>query len=194
MLDADSWFAHAFYSDATHANAAVRQLLDAHFSSEAISVLMTHDTDVEELPIKHKTFVPHGVALGAVLGAAAGALTMSGIGIVATGPLWLALQGAAAGGAVGTLGGALGGLGFWRDEVDFPTDAFQDGAMLVGVVTNQERLEQARKVLAAAGAAETHVSTKAIAGRLLTDQHAKANANAAARGGGTSNRRHPPAH
>jgi hypothetical protein len=190
MLDADEWFAHAFYSDATHANAAVRELLDAHFSSEAISVLMTHDAEVEELPIKHKTFVPHGVALGAVLGAAAGALTMSGIGIVATGPLWLALQGAAAGGAAGTLGGALGGLGFWRDEVDFPTDAFQDGAMLVGVVTNQERLEQARKVLAAAGAPETHVSTKAGAGKLLVDQHARTAAGAVARSGG----KHPAAH
>jgi len=192
MLDADSWFAHAFYSDAAHANAAVRELLEAHFTSDSISVLMTHDAEVEELPIKHKTFVPHGVALGAVLGAAAGALTLSGIGVVATGPLLLALQGAAAGGAVGTLGGALGGLGFWRDEVDFPTDAFQDGAMLVGVVTNEERLEEARKVLAEAGATETHVSTKAVAGKRLTDQHARASATA--RGsGGTANRRHPTA-
>jgi len=160
MLDADQWFAHAFYRDAERAHDAVRQLLDAHFPSDAIGVLMVRGDEVQELPMKHKTFVPHGVALGALLGAAAGAVTMSGIGLLATGPLLLALQGAAAGTAIGSVGGALGGLGFWRDEVDFPSDAFQSGAVLVGVVANSERLEEAQRVLTSAGADATYVSTK----------------------------------
>lgn len=163
MLNADQWFAHAFYRDAERADAAVKALIDAHFSSDAIGVLMVRGQDVQELPMRHKTFVPHGVALGALLGAAAGAVTMSGIGLLAAGPLLLALQGAAAGTAVGSLGGALGGLGFWRDEVDFPADAFQNGAVLVGVVANVERLDEAQRVLKEAGAENTYVSTKAEA-------------------------------
>ena len=163
MLNADQWFAHAFFRDAERASAAVTALLDAHFTSEDVGVLMVHGDDVQELPMRHKTFVPHGVALGALLGAAAGAVTMSGIGLLAAGPLLLALQGAAAGTAVGSLGGALGGLGFWRDEVDFPADAFQSGAVLVGVVTNVERLDEAQRVLKDAGADATYVSTKAEA-------------------------------
>lgn len=170
MLNADQWFAHAFFRDGERASEAVRQLLEAHFGSDAIGVLMMRGDEVHELPMKHKTFVPHGVALGAVLGAAAGAATMSGIGLLAAGPLLLALQGAAAGTAIGSVGGALGGLGFWRDEVDFPSDAFVNGAVLVGVVTNPGRLDDARKVLAAAGADETYVSTKQEASKEVSQR------------------------
>jgi hypothetical protein len=165
MLDADIWFAHAIFRDTEHASKAVRQLIETHFSSDDVGVLMVRGDDVEELPMKHKTFVPHGVALGALFGAAAGAATMSGIGLLAAGPLLLALQGAAAGTAIGSVGGALGGLGFWRDEVDFPADAFEQGAVLVGVVTNKERLDEAQRVLRAAGAEQTYVATKAEAGQ-----------------------------
>jgi hypothetical protein len=170
MLDADQWFAHAFYKDKEHADAAVRSLLDAHFHTEDIGVLMTRGSEVEELPMRHKTMVPHGAVLGALVGAAAGALTLSGIGVIAAGPLFVALQGAAAGGAVGTLTGTLGGLGFWHDEIDFPNDAFAKGAVLVGVVTNQERTNEARRVLASAGAEKTQVSTKAEAVEAVRDR------------------------
>lgn len=173
MLDADQWFAHAFYRDAEHASAAVDALIEAHFPTDSVGVLMVRGDEVEELPMRHKTFVPHGVALGALVGAAAGAVTMSGIGLLAAGPLLMALQGAAAGTAIGSLGGALGGLGFWRDEVDFPTGAFENGAVLVGVVVNVERLDEARRVLENAGASETHVSTKAEAEERVLEQKRK---------------------
>jgi hypothetical protein len=163
MLDSEQWFAHAFYKDREHASDAVRRLLDAHFHTEAIGVLMVRGSEIEDLPMRHKTFVPHGAVVGALVGAAAGALTLSGIGVVAAGPLWIALQGAAAGGAMGTLAGTLGGLGFWRDEVNFPADAFEAGGVLVGVVTNLERSNEARRVLASAGAEKTYLSTKAEA-------------------------------
>jgi hypothetical protein len=173
MLNADQWFAYAFFKDAEHASTAVRQLIDAHFPSDEIGVLMARGDTVEELPMVHKTFVPHGVALGALLGAAAGAVTMSGIGMLASGPLLMALQGAAAGTAMGSLGGALGGLGFWRDEVDFPSDAFTQGAVLVGIVTNQERIDHARRILTESGAEETYVATKAEAGERIKAQHSQ---------------------
>jgi hypothetical protein len=163
MLDADQWFAHAFFADADHASNAIDDVIEAHFPTDSVGVLMVRNDEVEELPMRHKTFVPHGVALGALVGAAAGAVTMAGIGLVAAGPLLLAMQGAAAGTAIGSLGGALGGLGFWRDEVNFPTDAFQNGAVLVGVVCNVERVDDARRVLMDAGATETYVATKAEA-------------------------------
>jgi hypothetical protein len=170
MLDTHQWFAHAFFKDAEHANAAVRALLDAHFHSEHIGVLMVRGPEVEELPMRHKTFVPQGAAVGALFGAAAGALTLSGIGVLAVGPLFAALQGAAAGSAMGTLAGTLGGLGFWRDEVDFPSDAFQTGAVLVGVVTNLGRTNDARRVLASVGAERTYLSTKAEAADAVREQ------------------------
>lgn len=163
MLDADQWFAHAFFADAEQASNAIDDLIEAHFPTDSVGVLMVRNNEVEELPMRHKTFVPHGVALGALVGAAAGAATMAGIGLVAAGPLLLALQGAAAGTAIGSVGGALGGLGFWRDEVNFPTDAFKNGAVLVGVVCNVERVDEARRVLTEAGASETYVATKAEA-------------------------------
>jgi hypothetical protein len=163
MLDADQWFAHAFFKDAAHADDAVRKLLDADFDADHIGVLMVRGQDVQELPMRHKTMVPHGAVLGALVGAAAGALTLSGIGVVAAGPLLVALQGAAAGTAMGTLAGTLGGLGFWREEVDFPADAFEAGAVLVGVVTNLGRGNEARRLLASAGAEKTYLSTKAEA-------------------------------
>jgi hypothetical protein len=170
MVDGTQWFAHAFFKDAEHAGNATDDLLEAHFPTESIGVLMVRGDEVEELPMRHKTFVPHGVALGALVGAAAGAVTMSGIGILAAGPLLVALQGAAAGTAIGSLGGALGGLGFWRDEVNFPTDAFESGAVLVGVVTNIERVDDARRVLELAGATETYVATKAEASERALEQ------------------------
>jgi len=170
MLDSHQWFAHAFFKDAEHANAAVRALLDGHFHSENIGVLMVRGPEVEELPMRHKTFVPQGAAFGALVGAAAGALTLSGIGVLAVGPLFAALQGAAAGSAVGTLAGTLGGLGFWRDEVNFPADAFQTGAVLVGVVTNLGRTNEARRVLASVGAEQTYLSTKAEAEEAVREQ------------------------
>lgn len=164
MLHADSWFAHAVFRDTVRAAGAVRALLEGHFTSDAVGVLMLHDDDVEELQLQHKTFVPHGIALGVLIGAAVGAVTISSIGMLAVGPALLAWQGAAAGGAIGSVGGALGGLGFWRDEVDFPAYAFAQGAVLVGVVANVERLDHARRVLTTAGAEHTHVSTRAEAG------------------------------
>jgi hypothetical protein len=170
MMDSDQWFAHAFFKDAEHANAAVGALLDGHFHTEDIGVLMMGGSGVEELPMRHKTFMPHGAVLGALVGAAAGALTLSGIGVLAAGPVFIALQGAAAGTAVGTLAGTLGGLGFWRDEVNFPADAFQKGAVLVGVVTNLERTNEARRVLASVGADTTHLSTKAEAAESVRAQ------------------------
>jgi hypothetical protein len=172
MLDTEQRFAHAVFKDADHASAAVRELMEAHFPTDAISVLMVKGPEVDELPMRHKTFVPHGIALGAVVGAAAGALALTGVGVIAAGPLLVALQGAAAGTAVGSLGGALGGLGFWRDEVDFPSTAFTSGAVLVGVVTSEERVEDASKALTDAGAPKTYVSTKAEATAKATAKQA----------------------
>jgi hypothetical protein len=175
MLDENQRFAHAVFKDAEHASAAVHQLMESHFATEQIAVLMVRGPEVQELPLKHKTFVPHGVALGAIVGAAAGALTLTGLGIVAAGPILIALQGAAAGTAVGSLGGALGGLGFWRDEVDFPSDAFASGAVLVGVVTNAERVDDARAALTSVGAGETYVSTKEQATEAATAKQSVGN-------------------
>jgi hypothetical protein len=162
LVKAMSKFVHAFYRDESSATAAVGQLLEAGFTTNDIGALMGQGPDAEalSLPMKHKTGSATGALLGGVLGAVGGgtlALT-GGFALLALGPLFALLQGALAGGAAGTLAGTLGGLGFWKDEIDFPQHAFEAGAVLLGVTANDARVDLAREVLRSAGAKASHVS------------------------------------
>jgi hypothetical protein len=155
-----SKFVHAFYRDEPSATAAVRQLLEAGFTIADIGALIGQGPNAEVLPTKHKTGLGPGALLGGVLGAVGGgvlALT-GGLALLAVGPLFAALEGALAGGAAGTLAGTLGGLGFWKDDIDFPPHAFDGGAVLLGVTTNEARVDLAREVLRRAGAETSYVS------------------------------------
>jgi hypothetical protein len=119
---------------------------------------MCNRDGVQELEVGHKTAMVPGAALGAVFGAIGGALAVSG-GLVLAGPVFLALEGMIAGGALGTVAGTLGGLGFWREEIAFPTHAFESGAVLLGVTVDAARVETASKALKRAGAEEIRLSS-----------------------------------
>jgi hypothetical protein len=58
--------------------------------------------------------------------------------------------------------GTLGGLGIWREAIDFPPDAFEGAGAgaCIGVTTNETRVETARAALLEAGASEARVSSK----------------------------------
>jgi hypothetical protein len=155
-----SKFVHAFYRDESSATTAVGQLLEAGFTTGDIGALLGQGPDAKELPLEHKTGLATGALLGGVLGAVGGgtvALT-GGFALLALGPLFALFQGALAGGAAGSLAGTLGGLAFWKDEIDFPKRAFESGGVLLGVTTNDARVDLAREVLRHAGAETSYVS------------------------------------
>jgi len=152
-------FVHAVFNNETASAKAVQELVDAKFAGHDISALMSNRSGVTELEIGHKTGMGVGAVLGGVLGAVGGALAVTG-GLVLAGPVFLALEGLVAGGAMGTVAGTLGGLGFWKEEIDFPKQAFENGAVLVGVNCNEERLGTASEALKRAGATEILQSSK----------------------------------
>jgi hypothetical protein len=152
-------FVHAVFTTETAAAKAVQELVNARFSGHDISALMTNRSGVEELEIGHKTGMGVGAALGGVFGVIGGALAVTG-GLVLAGPVFLALEGMLAGGAMGTLAGTLGGLGFWKEEIDFPKAAFENGAVLIGVNSADERTEDAADALRRAGATDIRQTSK----------------------------------
>ncbi|MET0387865.1 MAG: hypothetical protein ABW321_17970, partial [Polyangiales bacterium] len=123
MLKAEQTFAYAFFSDERSAAAAVQQLIDAGFETEHVGALVLNDSGVAELPLHHKTGMVPGAAIGTLLGAAIGAIALPAVGLLAFGGAFASFgAAAAAGGLTGTIAGTLGGLGLWKDEVDFPRE------------------------------------------------------------------------
>jgi hypothetical protein len=156
------------FKDKAAAERAVQGLIDAEFATERIGALMLNDEGVAELPMRHKTGIGPGTALGALLGTAIG-LALPGIGLIAAGPAWGALGTAAWGGATGALAGIVGGMGLWKDEFDFPREAFERGGVLVGVIVGEGRAEAAKDALSAAGASEVKIATRQRAESELRD-------------------------
>jgi hypothetical protein len=154
---------YAIYRDEKQAERAVKALVNEEFAAANIVVLMREggpDSHVQEVPVQTKTLVGPGIALGATLGALGGALVAVGGGLWVAGPLVALLQGAASGGAAGTIVGTVGGLGYWRDVIDFP-EHDSVGAILVGVdAASQGQVPRARQALQAAGATEVHARPK----------------------------------
>ncbi|HKU37677.1 MAG TPA: hypothetical protein VJR89_06005 [Polyangiales bacterium] len=102
-------FVHAMFHDKAAAERAVQRLIDSEFATERIGALMLADGEVSELPMRHKTGIGPGTALGALLGTAVG-LALPGLGLIALGPAWGLLGTATWGGATGALAGIVGGI------------------------------------------------------------------------------------
>ena len=123
-------FVYGVFWDEASAADAVERLVNADFAGDDISVLMHEGPEVEELPVEEKTGAARGALIGAALGAIGGALLAPGAGLMAAGPLLAALRGAIAGGAAGVGFGAVGGLGYWHDEVDFMHHHMRRGVVI----------------------------------------------------------------
>lgn len=158
-MTASEVFTYAMFKDRTAAERAVQGLINAEFATERIGALMLDEQGPTELPMRHKTGIGPGTALGALLGTVVG-LALPGIGLVAAGPAWGALGTAAWGGATGALAGIVGGMGLWKDEYDFPREAFERGGVLVGVIVAEERADAAKSALSDAGASEVKIATR----------------------------------
>jgi hypothetical protein len=123
---------------------------------------MSDATQGREFGLAMATKAPEGAATGGTIGGVIGAIAaglvatgvvaVPGLGLVAAGPILATLAGLGAGAAAGGVTGALIGLGIPEHEAKFYNQQIGQGGILVGVFTHDDRVEQARKLLDAAGA------------------------------------------
>ncbi|HVF90552.1 MAG TPA: hypothetical protein VNH22_10835 [Blastocatellia bacterium] len=150
------------FNSRSSADRAVEDLVHYGFTRDDISLLMSDATRGREFGMQMATKAPEGAATGATIGGVLGAvaaglvalgiLAVPGLGLVAAGPIVATLAGLGAGAAAGGLTGALIGLGLPEHEAKFYNEEIERGGILVGVYAHDDRVDQARKILDAAGA------------------------------------------
>jgi hypothetical protein len=149
-------------SSYVQAQQVVRDLKNAGFSPDNVSVLLPDKTATRDFAHEHHTKAPEGATAGAGAGgllggglgwlAGIGALAIPGVGpFVAAGPIMAALGGAAIGATVGGLSGALIGLGIAELEAKQYEDKLRAGNILLSVHTEDgDEIERAKEILEAA--------------------------------------------
>jgi uncharacterized membrane protein len=154
----------ALYDDMDTAHKVVRDLRDAGFSNDRIS-LVAQDGSGEHSKNLGKTDTADGASTGAGVGAVVGgiggllvglgALTIPGIGpVLAAGPLATAVTallgagaGAVAGSVAGGLLGALIDLGIPEEHAGYYAEGVRRGGALVTVEADDQSLERARGLM-----------------------------------------------
>ena len=141
------------------AEALVKDLQVAGFSSNDISALFPDRSGTRDFAHEQHTKAPEGAvagvgaggALGGTLGllVGIGALAIPGLGpFIAAGPILAALSGAAAGAALGGIAGALIGMGIPEVEAKQYEGKIKDGNILISIHTESSDDEfRARKTL-----------------------------------------------
>ena len=146
----------AFFDRPETANRAYLQLEAAGIDAKKISVLASRAVAERDLAMEAKTKIPEGAAavsaIGAGVGALAGALTVGGavaipgVGWIA-GPLVGALFGAGAGSVAGGVVGGLVGAGIPEHEARVVEDAIRRGGVVLAVHATERHLRSIRHVL-----------------------------------------------
>lgn len=142
----------------------IRNLQNAGFSGNDISVLLADKGGTRDFALEHNTKTPEGAATGVgtgvILGgglgwlAGIGALAIPGLGpFIAAGPIMAALGGAAVGGTVGGITGALIGMGIPEFEAKQYEGKVKSGSALISVHSeNSDETARAQKIFEQAGA------------------------------------------
>lgn len=142
---------------------AVEDLVRHGFAQDDVSLLMSETTRGREFMVDESTKAPEGLAAGAALGGALGAIAL---GLTATGLLaapaiglfaagqWLAmLAGFGAGALGGGVVGGLIGLGIPEHEAELYKGEIEKGGILLGVfAADDDRNKEAMRLLEANGA------------------------------------------
>ncbi len=132
------------FTTEAEASKAIRDLKDAGFASDDISIVGNNKAEMRQLGDETGTKAPEGVATGAttggVIGGVAGLLAGLGIAaipvfgpIMAAGPIAVTLAGAAAGAGAGGLVGGLIGMGIPEEEAKEYEANVNEGNILVMV-------------------------------------------------------------
>jgi hypothetical protein len=156
----------AIFDSSETASVAVDRLIDAGFSRDDVSMLVSESTRGRVFGIEEHTKAAEGAATGGALGGtlgalgaglvAVGAITIPGVGLAAAGPLVAALAGAGAGGAAGGLTGAFVGMGIREHEARVYADQVQNGRLLLGVHAHEDRVDRAKQILKNTGGTAVH--------------------------------------
>ena len=162
------------FARASDAEAAIRALRDAGFSTDAISVVARDENRAQRVAddagaTDTGADVGKGAGIGALTGAGLGALAgvlagatalaIPGVGIVLAGPLAAVLGGVGAGGLTGGLAGALAALGVSDDEARAYQERLEAGEIIVAVAAG-DREWQAREILREAAYHRTDVTDR----------------------------------
>jgi len=166
--------AHAvFCTLKTSAEAArvVDRLKAAGFTANDISVLMPDSQGSKDFAVDNETKSPEGATIGAGTGAilggglgwlaGIGALAIPGVGpLIAAGPIMAALSGAALGGTVGGISGALIGMGIPEYEAKKFEGKLKGGRCLLSVHSeNSDETDRAKEIFEDAGAEDITTSS-----------------------------------
>jgi hypothetical protein len=141
---------------------AVEDLIRHGFLQDDISLLMSETTRGREFMVDETTKAPEGLATGAAIGGAIGAialgLTATGlvaapaVGLFAAGQWLAALAGFGAGALGGGLIGGLIGLGIPEHEAELYRGEIEKGGILLGLVAQEEdRAKEGHRLLEANG-------------------------------------------
>lgn len=154
----------AIFDSPERVKLAVEQLHSAGFRKDDISVLMSEHTLQEHFADDDGTTAQHlaegraaeegaTISLGTIAFGVAvvGAVALTGVGLFAGGPLLMALGATGAAAAGAGLAGALVGYGVAHEEAEAYEAEIKDGAILIGITTDDDNAEQAHDILVNAG-------------------------------------------
>jgi len=162
----------AIVPSAIQAEGIVHQLRLSGFLNSDVSVLFPDVEGSREFGHSKSTKAPEGAVIGGSAGGffggvagwliGIGVLPIPGMGpLLAAGPIFAALSGAAVGAAAGGLSGALAGLGFPEYEARLYAGKLRDGNILVAVhVENPQERIVARQIFERAQAQDIAVSSE----------------------------------
>lgn len=151
------------FANVEQAESAVRQLLQAGFDKEQITVVCSDENKERYFrEFEHQepagTFTPQAALTGMAVGALLGGIPVIGAA-VATGSALLWVAGPAVAGALGVAGGLVGAMstrGVEKEVADYYQQAVADGAILVAAdasgAKNSQLLAQAAGIFRELGA------------------------------------------
>jgi hypothetical protein len=152
---------------------AVDDMKSAGFSNNDISALFADEHGTKDFAHEKSTKAPEGAAIGAGTGAVLGgglgwlvglgSLAIPGVGpFIAAGPIMAALAGAGVLGAIGSLSGALIGMGLPEFEAKRYEGKLQGGRVLLSVhCNNGDQVDTAKRILKASSAEDISSSGEA---------------------------------
>src|ERR1051326_538186 len=173
---------YGIYQNELSAETAVDELKQAGFRNTDISVLFADNRGTKDFAHEKGTKAPEGAATGAGTGlvvggalgwlAGIGALSIPGLGpFIAAGPIMGLLGGMGAGGAIGTITGALIGMGIPEYEAKRYEGRIKEGGILLSVHSaNDDWVKHARNILERSGARDISSTSEASADYAKSDR------------------------
>jgi hypothetical protein len=173
---------YGLYKDRSGVEEAVESLRHSGFRNTDISVLFPDNQGSKDFAVEKHTKAPEGAVVGAGSGALLGGalgwlagiglLAIPGIGpFVAAGPIMALLAGLGVGGTVGTMLGALVGMGMPEYEAKRYEGRIRDGGILFSVhCDSSEWVNRAKDLLEKTGAEDIASAGEAGADFLVTDK------------------------